>query len=116
MKYNTTSFVESVIPDLVKQVCHESRRKTLRGIIVHLDNPRRYNSKKSEVPLTTTKTRRIPVPTYSPDLSPSGFFLLGMLKERTSGPSFSLPDELSYAINELIASLQEDQLANVYKN
>jgi hypothetical protein len=32
MKYNTTFFVESVIPDLVEHVCQESRRKTLRGI------------------------------------------------------------------------------------
>jgi transposase len=116
MKYKTTSFIESIVPDLVKHVCQESGQKSLRGIIIHLDNPRRHNSKKSEVDLTATKARRIPAPTYSPDLSPSGFFLLGMLKERTSGPSSSSPDELSSPINELIASLQEDQLTSVDKN
>jgi hypothetical protein len=36
---------------------------------------------KSETALPITKPRRIPVPAYSPDLSPTDFFLFGMLKE-----------------------------------
>jgi hypothetical protein len=55
IKYNTTFFVKSVVPDLAKHVCQESRRKTLRGIIVHLDNARPQNSRKNEAALTATK-------------------------------------------------------------
>jgi hypothetical protein len=40
---------------------------------------------KREATLTATKARRIPTPTYSPDLSPNDFFPFGMLKERMSG-------------------------------
>jgi hypothetical protein len=47
MKYNTTSFVESGVPDSVERVGQESRRKTLRGIMVHLDNARPHNSTKT---------------------------------------------------------------------
>jgi hypothetical protein len=81
MKYNTTFSVESVVPDLVEHVCQESRRKTLRVIMVHMDHARPHNSRRSEAALTATKVRRIPAPAYSPDLSPSDFFLFGMLKE-----------------------------------
>jgi hypothetical protein len=114
MKYNTTFFVESVIPDLVKHVCQESLRKTLRGICVHLDNTPPCNSRKSEPVLTATKSRRIPAPVYSPDLSPSDFFC-PVIKERMSRTSYSSPDELISAIGELIASLQKDQLAGIDK-
>jgi hypothetical protein len=57
MKYNTTFFVESVVPDLVEQVCQESRRETLRGILVYLDKARPHDSRKSEAALTATKDR-----------------------------------------------------------
>jgi hypothetical protein len=60
MKYNTHFFVESVVPDLVEHVCQESLRKTLQGIMVHLDDARPHNSRKSEAVLTATKARRIP--------------------------------------------------------
>jgi hypothetical protein len=113
MKYNATFFIESVVPDLVEHVCQESRRKMLRGILVHMDNARPRNSGKSESALTATKARRITAPAYSPDLSSSDFFIFGMLKERISGTSYSSPDELNSATSELIASLPKDQLVSV---
>jgi transposase len=116
MKYNITFFVESVVPDLVERVCQESRRKTFRGIMLHLANAGPHNSGKSEAALIATKARRIPAPAYSPDSSPSDFFLFGILKERISGISYSSPDELISAISELIGSLPKDQLVSVYKN
>jgi hypothetical protein len=82
--------------------------------MVHLDNARPHNSRKSEAALTATKARRISAPAYSLDLSPSDFFLFGMLKERISGTSYSSPDELISAISELIASLPKEQLVCVY--
>jgi hypothetical protein len=115
-KYNTTFFVESVVPDLVEHVCQESRRQTLRDIMIHLDNARPHNSRKSEAAVTATKARRIPDPASSPDLSPIDFLPFGMLKERMSGTSHSPPDKLISAISEVIASLPKKQLVTVYKN
>jgi hypothetical protein len=115
MKYKITFFVESVVPDLGEHVCQGSRRKTLRGIMVHLDNARPPNSRKSEAALTATKPRGIAAPAYSPDPSLSDFFF-GMLEERMSGTPYGSPDELISAISELIASLPKDQLVSVYKN
>jgi hypothetical protein len=80
-KYDTTFFVKSVVPDLVEHVCQESRWKALQDIMVHLDNARPHNSRKSEAALTATNARRILAPAYSPEISQSDFFLYGMLKE-----------------------------------
>jgi transposase len=110
MKYNTSFFIESVVPDLVEHICQESRRQTLRGIMVHLDDARPYNSRKSETALTETKAHRIPAPVYSPDRSPTDFPLFRMLKEWMSGTSYSSPDELISALSELIASLPKVSL------
>jgi transposase len=115
MKYNATFFVESVIPELMEYVYQESRQKTLRGIMLHLDNARPHNNRKNEAALTAAKARRIPAPAYSPGLSPSTFFF-GMPKERVSGTSYSSPDELISAISKLIASLPKHKLGSVYKN
>jgi transposase len=116
MKYNAIFFVESVVPDLMEEVCQESWGKAFQGILAHLDNARPHSSGKSEAVLTETKARRIPAPVYSPDLSLSDFFFFGVLKERMSGTSYSSPDELISAISELIASLPKGQLVSVYKN
>jgi hypothetical protein len=116
MKYNTIFFVKSVVPDLVQHICQESWRKTLRGIVVHLDNARPHNNRESEGAFTAATARRIPASAYSSDLSPSDFFLFGMLWERMSGASYSSPDELISAISELIASSPKGQLVSVYEN
>jgi hypothetical protein len=92
MKYNTTFFVELVVPDLVEHVCQENRQKTLQGIMVHLDDARPHNSRKSEAALTATKARKIPASVYSS------------------------PNELISAISELIVSLPKGQFAGVYEN
>jgi hypothetical protein len=116
LKYNATFFVESAVPDLFKHGREEGRRKMLRGIMVHLDNARPHYSRKSNEALRPIKARRIPAPAYSPDLSPSDFFVFGMLKERLSGSSYSSPDELISAIGEVIASIPRDELVRVYEN
>jgi hypothetical protein len=89
MKYNTTFFVESVVPDLVEHICQESRGKTLPGIMDHLDNTRP----------TTAKVGQL------------------LLQQKpVESTSYSLPDELISAIGELLASFPKDQLVTVYNN
>jgi hypothetical protein len=84
--------------------------------MVHLDNARPHDNRKSKAALTATKARRIPAPVYGPYLSPNDFFLFGLFKERISGTSYSLSDELISAISELIASLPKDQRRSVHTN
>jgi hypothetical protein len=78
--YNTTFFWNVVIPDLLEIICAESRRRMLKGVIMHLDNASPDNSRKSHEYLTEFRARRVPHPAYSPDLAPSDFFLFGKVK------------------------------------
>jgi hypothetical protein len=71
--------------------------------MVHLDNARRHNSRKSQEVLTGIKSRRIITPAYIPDFSLSFFFVFGMVKKRMSGSSYSILHELIFAISGVIA-------------
>jgi histone-lysine N-methyltransferase SETMAR len=76
---NSSFFCFVVVPSLVEDICSGSRRRSLKGFYVHLDNARPHNSRKSNDCLQGTKARRMPQPAYSPDLTPSDFFLFGFL-------------------------------------
>jgi hypothetical protein len=46
-KYNSQYFCQHVIPDIQQNVCSSSRRKTLNGILLHLENASTGNSRLS---------------------------------------------------------------------
>jgi hypothetical protein len=50
--YNSTFFCDVVVPDLLENVYAHSRRQTLKGVLVHVDNARPHNLKKSDKCLT----------------------------------------------------------------
>jgi transposase len=112
--YNTSYFCGTVMPDLVKNLCTQRRRKTLKGIFIHLDNARPHNSNDSNRVLEATKARRVRHPPYSPDIAPSDFFLFGALKGKLSGLAFTSDDELLSAITEKFAEFSEEDLTRVY--
>jgi hypothetical protein len=78
--YNTTFFCDAVFLDLLENMCAGSRERTLKGVIMHLDNARPHNSRKSNECLTEFRARRVPHPAYSPDPALSDFFLFGTVK------------------------------------
>jgi transposase len=98
------------------EICSQRRRRSLKGIVIHLDNARPHNSKESTQVLQDTKARRASHPPYSPDLAPSDFFLFGALKEKLAGSSFSGPDDLISAIHQKFGEFTKDTLLRVYKN
>jgi histone-lysine N-methyltransferase SETMAR len=69
--YNSAFLCDVVVPDLVRNICFHSRRKSLKGMYIHLDNARPYNSKRTAEYLSGTKANRVPHPPYSSDLAPS---------------------------------------------
>jgi hypothetical protein len=77
------SFCNVVVPSLVENICSHSRRRSLKGFDVHLNN-----SRQSSDSLQVTKARRMTRPAYSPYLSPSDFFLFGFLKHQIQGIHF----------------------------
>jgi hypothetical protein len=112
--YNTTFFCDVVIPDLLEIVCAGSRRRTLKGTVMHLDNARPHNSQKSNECLTEFRARRVPHPAYSPDLAPSDFFLFGTVKADLQNYEIHSREYLILAIRTVLGEISKETLISVY--
>jgi hypothetical protein len=62
MKYDSQSFCQYVIPDIQQAICSSSGRKTLKGILLHLDNAPRRNSQLSSEKIESAKAQRVRQP------------------------------------------------------
>jgi hypothetical protein len=62
----------------------------------------------------TTKIRRIPQPSYSPDIAPSDFFLFGYLKEKLI--EYDIPDQerLKLAITHIFSVIGQETLITFF--
>jgi hypothetical protein len=72
--YNSTFFCDVIVPHLLENVRAYSRRRTLKGVLVHLDKGRPHNPKKSNKYLTEFRARRVPHPAYGLYLASNDFF------------------------------------------
>jgi hypothetical protein len=81
--YDSAFFCDVVVPSLTDDILSRSRRKSFKGLDVHLDNARPDNSRQSIDCLQFTKARRMAQPAHSSDLAPRDFFLFGDLKQKT---------------------------------
>jgi hypothetical protein len=79
-----------------------------------LDNARPQNSKRSTECLRTPQIKRIPQPSYSPDIAPSNFFLFGYLKEKLT--EYDIPDweRLQLAITHIFSEIGQETLITVF--
>jgi hypothetical protein len=112
--YNTTFFCDVVIPDLLENVCAGSRRRTLKRIVIHLDNARPNNSKKSNECLTEFRARRVPHPAYSPDFAPSDFFLFGTVNAKLQNYEIHSREDPILAIRTVFGQISKETLISVY--
>jgi histone-lysine N-methyltransferase SETMAR len=112
--YNSLFFCAQVVPDLVLNITSNSRRKTLKGLTLHIDNARPHNSKVSVNTLARTKAKRFPHPPYSPDLAPSDFFLFGYIKEKMSGVSSISEQDVIDRIKGIFNEIPKEVLISVY--
>jgi hypothetical protein len=112
--YNTKFFSDFVVPDLLENICAGSRRRTLKGVIMHLDNASLHNSKKSNECLTEFHARRVPHPAYSPDFAPSDFFLFGPVKAELQNYKIYNREDLILALRAIFDQISKEALISVY--
>jgi hypothetical protein len=112
--YSSAFFCNVVVPNLVENICSGSRRRSLTGFYVHLDNERPHNSHQSNDRLQSTKAQRMPQPAYSPDLAPSDFFLFGFLKQQLQGVHLADREALKTAICQLFSQIDREVLISVF--
>jgi hypothetical protein len=112
--YNSAFFCNVDVLSLVENICSGSRRRSLKGFYVHLDNARLHNSHQSNDCLQGTKAQGMPQPAYRPDLAPSDFFLFGFLKQRLQGVHLADREALKTAICQLFSQIDREVLTSVF--
>jgi hypothetical protein len=112
--YDTTLFYDVVLLDLLANVGARTRRRTLKGISVHLDQARPHDSRKSNECPTEFHALRVPHPAYSPDRAPSHFFPFGTVKTELQAYEIHSRGDLILAITAICHEKSKEILNSVY--
>jgi hypothetical protein len=67
MEYNSEYFCQQAIPDIQQDICSSSRMKTLKDILLHLENAGAHNSRLSSEKIESARAERVPHPPESLD-------------------------------------------------
>jgi transposase len=97
-KFNQRDFVDYIFPDLKRESVNFHRRILQATFWVHMDNSLCRNGKKVASKFEKHHVSRLPHPPYSPDVSPSGWWLFGMLKRVLEDREFKSSHEIEKAI------------------
>jgi histone-lysine N-methyltransferase SETMAR len=106
-------FIENVHTSLHDAVL-KAKSKPIRPWFLHFDNARPHVSLKTQTFLKATNFIHVPNPPYSPDLSPSDFFLFGSLKRHLLGRIFTTEKELIDAVEDFLQHLPQVTLQRVF--
>lgn len=114
-RFNTTYMCDVILPELDRIVRLKRPAMGLRGMKLHFDNARPHTSRATLDKLAELKLTKLPQPPYSPDLSPSDFYLFGYLKSRLAGSTFPNTEALLARLREIFASIEQKVLDSVYE-
>jgi len=88
----------------------------IKGMRLHWDNAKSHVSKMTMKTVNGLGLSVLPHPPYSPDLSPSDFFLFGYLKEKLKGRHFPEGEGLEAAIIEEMTEIGKEMMQSVMEN
>jgi hypothetical protein len=109
-------FTDVVMPNLMKYIPSRSRKKMLKGQVIHIDNAHSHNSKLSQECMSAFKAEQLLHLADGPGISASYFFLFGCIKETMSDDNCaSLPDLLK-TIAEIFTQINKAMLISVFKS
>jgi histone-lysine N-methyltransferase SETMAR len=109
----TALYYCSLLDKLRNAVQEKRRRRMLDGNLYLLqDNARPHTAQATKAKLSELHLNVIPHPPYSPDLSPSDYYLFSPLKSALRGKHFTCSNEVELGIHDWIASKPEDFFAS----
>jgi hypothetical protein len=100
--------------DLVRNLSIHSRRRALKGILLHLDNARPHNLRKSNECLEEFGALKVLHPACSPDLTTSNFFLLGIPKTELQNYEIYSRNDLISAIRSIFGEIPKETFNSIY--
>jgi hypothetical protein len=114
MRDDAEFFCAFVLPGIERNLCDGKRRKTLRGVDLHLDDPPAHNVKRSRQEIARTKPTRFVHPAYYLGITSSGFFLFGDLKGEMAGFTVNSSADILSEIRQIFQEILERTLVAVY--
>jgi len=107
----TKPYFIGLIDKLTERIVQDRPKSGTNGMFIHMDNARPHliPDKLHQVGL-----KRIPHPAYSPDLSPSDFFIFGYMKHQLQGHSFGTREELFDAVQRILYEIPKETLIAAY--
>jgi hypothetical protein len=106
-RFNTTSFINEMISELVRDLKRTGKFPAKRGDRSHLDNAKRHTSESSGEGIDRSKFVGLLHPPYSLDLVTSDFHRFGTLKARLIKWYGTTKEELFRNVTEIRNSISE---------
>ena len=99
--------------DQLRTAIREKRRgKLSKGVLLQQDNARVHTCKVAMAAVERNGYELIPHPAYSPDLTPSDFFLFPNLRKDIRGLNFRSDEEVVTAVEEWVNGKDPDFLSS----
>jgi hypothetical protein len=100
---------------LFDRITLHSRRKSLKGLHINLDNTRPHNAQRFTECLYARQIQRIPHPAYIPDREPSDSFLFGHIKQTVTEYNIPDPQSSQRAITHIFDEIRQRTLIAVFE-
>jgi histone-lysine N-methyltransferase SETMAR len=86
---------------------------TQRKLIIHIDNALAHSARVAQNFFEYKRLKRLPHAPYSPEISPSDFYLLGKVRNALIGREISDEIDLLEAVTEILSGISHDELQAV---
>jgi transposase len=114
-KFTAQYFCDNIVPQIAEQRSSDARQKTGRKLVLHMDNAILHRAKLKKSCFKTLRIREADHPPYSPDLTPSDFYLFGKLKGQMAGSEFESTEDLFATIRQLTNAIWRQELESVFQ-
>jgi hypothetical protein len=114
--FNAAWFIDQNLVPLVAKFFPRGRGPGERKLVLHIDNAPAHNAKMTQNFCEHNPLKRLVHPPYSPDISPSDFYLFGKVKEALIGQE--IPDEVGLldAVTEILGGISGAELQAVFQD
>jgi hypothetical protein len=85
-------------------------------LVVHTDNALAHNSRITQNVFGRSPLKRLPHPPYSPNISPSDFYLFRKVESAPIGPEISDEIALFEAVTEILNSISDAELQSIFQS
>jgi hypothetical protein len=110
-----SSPLNAVMPSLIANIWSQTRRKTVKGLLIYMDNARPHNSGPVQRCIEASRAGCLLHPAYSPGLALNDFFF-GYIKGKLSDCNCESWADLLNAITEYFTEVDHEVLLKLFES